>query len=270
MSTLTGNQIKDTYQGLLKLADSTTGITSSFQSIQDGLGNNTGLRIATNQLEGPGLPSYVPLKAQYYGNGFLNAAGAQYGAGTQNTILAVPFYDLAEYAYSAISINTQTITSTSDTVEIAIYTSQMINPFGVYPHTPIVSGITADTTSTGQKTFTFPSHISMSGYGGGIYWLVYKISNAGVQPTWRPGAAAFTPGQVNNTVALIYGITQQITALNFGVSFVRANNAGGTLQHFTGLSTFDNPYANNINTLQSSSTTLAGNILGCLLHTVDF
>ena len=47
MSALTGNQIKDTYQGLLKLADSTTGITSSFQAVQDGLGNDTGLRIAT-------------------------------------------------------------------------------------------------------------------------------------------------------------------------------------------------------------------------------
>ena len=45
MGTLTGQQIKDTYEGLLKLTDSTTGITNSFQAIQDGLGNDTGLQI---------------------------------------------------------------------------------------------------------------------------------------------------------------------------------------------------------------------------------
>ena len=142
MSTLTGQQIKNTYQGLLKLEDSTSGITSNFQQIQDGLGNNTGLRIATNQLEGPGIPSFVPLKAQYYGAGFLNVAGQQYSSGIQNTIIATPFYDGGEYSYSAITFNTQTITSTSDTIEAAIYTSQMINPYGIYPYAPIVSGIT--------------------------------------------------------------------------------------------------------------------------------
>lgn len=269
MSTLTGQQIKNTYQGLLKLADSTTGITSSFQSIQDGLGNDTGLRIATNQLEGPGIPSFVPLKAQYYGSGFLNLAGAQYSSGMQNTIIATPFYDGGEYSYSAISFNTQTITSTSDTVEMAIYTTQMINPAGLYPYAPIISGITADTTSTGLKTFTFPSHISMSGYGGGVYWVVYKISNSGVQPTWRPGAG-LGAGVLNSFATTIYGITQQAASLTFNTSPIRYNNGGSSFQHFSGLSTFDNPFANNIDTLQNSSTTLNGNPLGFILHTVDY
>ena len=40
MSTLFGNNISQTYQGLIKLADSTTGVTSTTQSFQDGLGNN--------------------------------------------------------------------------------------------------------------------------------------------------------------------------------------------------------------------------------------
>lgn len=110
----------------------------------------------------------------------------------------------------------------------------------------------------------------MSGYGGGIYWLVYKISNAGVQPTWRPGAANISAGALNGFVPLIYGITQQITTLNFGNSWIRGNNAAGSLIHLSSSSTFDNPYASNINTSQSSSTTLTGNVLGFLLHTVDF
>lgn len=44
MSNLTGQQIQNTYEGLLNLEDSTTGITSNLQAIQDGLGNNTGDR----------------------------------------------------------------------------------------------------------------------------------------------------------------------------------------------------------------------------------
>ena len=190
MSSLSGQTIQSTYQGLLKLSNSTTGVTSNLQAVEDGLGNDTGLRLSTNQLESHNINSIIPLKAQYYGVGMGTAAANAYASGTQNIILCAPFYDNANYSYSAISINTTQITSTSDSVEYAIYTTQLINPFGIYPHTPIISGMTADTTSTGTKTFTFPSNISMSGYGAGIYWIVWKISNSGVQPTWRPGQAA--------------------------------------------------------------------------------
>ena len=48
MGTLSGQSISDTYDGLLKLADSTTGITSTYQQIQDGLGNDTNTKISTN------------------------------------------------------------------------------------------------------------------------------------------------------------------------------------------------------------------------------
>lgn len=268
MSSLFNTQIKDTYQGLLKLEDSTTGITSSLQAVQDGLGNDTGLRIATGQLESDNIPSFVPLKARYYGNGFGNVAGAQYSAGIQNTILAVPFYDNGNYSYSAISINCTTQTSTSDTLEMALYTSQMINPTGLYPHSPVVSGITADTTSTGVKTFVFPSAVSFSGYGAGIYWMVYEISNGGVQPTFRPGSgnvAAF----LNQIAFEIYGITQTFTTNTYAVNISRFNNSANNFLSFSGLTTFDNPYSTTISTAQSTSTTITGNPLGFLLHTVD-
>ncbi len=46
MATLTGQKIKDTYDGLLKTADSTTGLpTSGVTGIQDGLGNNSSIKI---------------------------------------------------------------------------------------------------------------------------------------------------------------------------------------------------------------------------------
>lgn len=265
MSTLTGNQIKDTYQGLLKLADSTTGITQNLQAIQDGLGNNTGVRIAQDQIEAPNIPSFVPLKSRFYGSGLQNTNANQYAAGIQGTILATPFQDGGDYSYSAITFNTTTQTSTSDTVEFAFYTTQMINPFGLFPHTPIISGITADTTTTGLKTFVFPSPISFSGYGGGLYFLVYKISNAGVQPTWRPGTA--NPAATNQPQ--IYGFIQSFTPLTYQAQSIRVNNPAGTMMVFSGLTTFDNPYSNTINTAQSTSTSVAGNGAGFVLHTVD-
>jgi hypothetical protein len=46
MSTLFGNNISQTYQGLIKLADSTTGVTSTTQSFQDGLGNNIPIQVS--------------------------------------------------------------------------------------------------------------------------------------------------------------------------------------------------------------------------------
>lgn len=269
MSALTGNQIKDTYQGLLKLADSTTGITSSFQAVQDGLGNDTGLRIATGQLESDNIPSFVALRARYYGNGINPVNTSQYGAGTQNVILATAFQDNGTYSYSAITIFTATATSTSDTVEFALYTSQMINPFGLYPHTPIISGITADTTTTGLKTFVFPTPITFSGYGAGIYWLVYEITNGGVQPTWRPGVhqQGIVPFNLSTQQ---YGFPQGLTTNQF-LGQPRYNNSTpiSGFYSFSGLTTFGNPFPSTITTAQSTSTTLGGNGPGFLLHTVD-
>ncbi len=266
MSNLTGQQINQTYDGLLNLQDSTTGITNSFQSIQDGLGNNTGLRIKQNGLFGAGITSYNAFQAQFFGNGYSIAAGTQYGSGIQNTIIATPFYDNGSFSYSAITTYTVTATSTSDTIEYAIYSAQMINPFGLYPYQQIMSGMTASTTSVGAKTFVLPSTLSFSGTGAGIYFLVYKVSNAGVQPTYRPaatGVALITANGAYPSVGLVQGFTGNYTA-----SMYRSNNSANSFMSFSGLSTFDATYSTTINTLQSTSTTLGGNGLGVLLHTI--
>lgn len=266
MSSLTGQQIQNSYQGLLKLADSTTGITSSLQSIQDGIGNETGLRIATNQLEAENIPSFISLKAQYYGAGFLNTAASQMAAGTQNVILAYPFYDNGNHSYSAMSYNVITATSSSDTCEAAIYTSQMINPYGLYPHTPIISGLTISTAAPlGVKTVTFGSNISMSGYGAGIYWVVFKVSNAGVQPTVRFGSSFLT--NVQNFSSQIYGILLTTTTNTYSPAAGFRNN--GNWQVFSATTTFDNPYSTSLGTSQSTTASIAGSNLGMILHTVN-
>lgn len=264
MSALTGNQIKDTYQGLLKLADSSTGITNSLQAVQDGLGNDTGLRIATNQLETENMISYISLKGKYYGPGFTTTAPQQLAAGTQNIILAMPFYDNGNYDYSAMTINVITATTSSDTCEAAIYTSQLINPNGLYPHAPIVSGLTINTTPVGTQTITFPSNISMSGYGAGIYWIVFKITNSGVQPTVRYGANI--TGQLANFGASIYGTCLGFLANQYSLTPFRLN---GNFISLSGQTTFDNPFASNLNSLQSTTANLNGNPLGFILHTTN-
>ena len=260
MSTLTGNQIKNTYQGLLKLDNSSTGITQNLQSIQDGLGNNTGLRITENQLEVPNLQGFVPLKGQYYGSGFSNLSSTQMASGTQNVIIAAPFIDKAVFSYSALTYHLVSGTSTSDTCEAAIYTSQMINPYGLFPSEPIISGLTITTTgSTGQKTVVFPSNISMSGYGGGLYWVVFKVSNGGVQPTVRFGAGALAQIQGQ------YGMFQTLTPNQYSNTL----RLQPSWQVFSGQTTFDNPFGTDLVSKQSTTSTIAGSALGMILHTVD-
>lgn len=259
MSALTGNQIKNSYQGLLKLADSSTGITQNLQAIQDGLGGNTGLRLAINQLEAPNIPSYVPLKGQYYGAGYAVIAPQANAAGTQNIILAIPFYDPGQYEYSAMTYNVVSATTSSDTVEAALYTSQLANPYGLCPYEPVISGLTIDVATSGIKTLTFPSNISFSGYGAGIYWMVWKITNSGVTPTLRFGGNVPQPGFAFQ----VYGLTEGVNgAYNVGPR----NNTNSHV--YTGTTTFQNPYPPSLPTTQSTTTTVQTTNLGFLLHTV--
>lgn len=259
MSSLTGQQINQSYQGLLKLSDSSTGITQSLQSIQDGLGNDTGLRLSQDQLESPNIPSFVSLKPQYTGSGYAFVSPQQMAAGTQNIILATPFLDNGTFSYSALSYSVVTATTSSDTVEAAIYTSQLSNPYGLCPFEPIISGLTLDVSTTGVKTVTFPSNISMSGYGGGVYWIVFKVSNSGVQPTVRFGSnVANLAGSFQ-----IYGMTQGVNGV-----YSASPRLNGNFAAYTGTTTFDNPFSVNLPTTQSTTATINGSTLGFILHTI--
>lgn len=188
MANLSGQTIQSTYPGLLNLNTATTGITSTPQAITDGLGNNTGLRIATNYLEAPNIINYNrQLKPDYIGTGFQATSAANPG-GLQNRLMYNIFYDTGYNSYSAVSYNLQVATTTNDVVTFYIYTLQSVNQVGYSPKDLVYSATGLVTTgSTGIKTTTFGTNISMSGTGGGYYVYGYSISNSGTTPTVRFG-----------------------------------------------------------------------------------
>ena len=220
MATLTGQQINQTYDGLLKLEDSTTGITSTYQQIQDGLGNNTNTRISTQGILSPNLPSLNLLKPDYAGVGFSSGAGAANTALTQNKVLYYPFYDPGVYAFSAISYNLGTITTTSDVVSMAFYTMGQVPIIGISPKDLIMSGITLESaTSTGIKTTTLPSTLSFSGTGGGWYIAAFYVSNSGTTPTARYGAGSIVVNNQSFAATLGLYLNAAGTGTNIGQRF---------------------------------------------------
>ena len=255
MATLTGQQINQTYDGLLKLEDSTTGITTTPQQIQDGLGNNTGVRIATNFLTALNVLGVQGYKADYYGLGFVNTA-VPFVANTQNVMIGQLIYDNGTYDYSAMTYNIITATTSSDVITCGFYSSQYVDGVGLAPYQLIQSGITLTTNSTGVKTTTLPSTLSFSGYGPGYYWWMYKVSNAGVTPTTRIGSSINAFVNVLNTVPKI-GLTfnPNGTALNLSIKAVSS-----PIIVYSGLTNFQTNYSSADVSKYSTSLTVPSTI----------
>jgi hypothetical protein len=266
MSTLTGQAIKDTYEGLLKLADSTTGITSTIQTIQDGLGNNTGMRVATNFFQSPTTLGINYLKGDYYGLGF-GAANTGAIANTQNVIIAAAFYDTGLYDYSAITYNIGVATTTSDVWTGAFYTAQFAPNIGLGPSILIQSGITFTTNSTGVKTTTLPSTLSFSGYGPGIYFFVFKIANAGATPTVSPKTAAFTTFATSLNPFTSFGpIGMTLSQSGALINSPYKVNTQNTSVVYSSLSNFQTSYSTS--DISSPSTTVSAPQWGWALKTI--
>ena len=221
MSNLTGQQINLTYPGLLNLATSTSGITSTYQQIQDGLGNNTNTRISTTGIQSPTLVgmNINTLAPDALGTGAGTGAFTP-GAGSQSNLVFGYFYDSGVYSYSSITVNVTTITSTSDVVELLFYDLQQVSQYGLFPRNQILSGITLPVASTGYQTITLPSTLSFSGTGGGYYAYILKYTNGGSTPSVRYGTALYV---VNNQSYLTsFGIVRN----NGGTAFLIGNRAG--------------------------------------------
>lgn len=263
MSVLTGQQINLTYPGLLNLATATTGITSNPQQIQDGLGNNTGIKIATNYLTAPNVLGVQDYKGDFYGLGFVgNSVTAV--ASTQNIIIGQPFYDNGTYDYSAITYNIGTSTTSSDVITCGFYSSQYVDGVGLAPSVLIQSGITLTTNSTGLKTTTLPSTLSFSGYGPGYYWWIYKYSNAGATPTVRPGGSSG-----GFTSAAIMSAKLGFTLLPSGTSPqgpIKSIAATGLVIAYSGLTNFQTSYSSA--DVKTYSTTVQPAIYGFALNTI--
>lgn len=228
MSTLTGQAIKDTYEGLLKLDDSTNGITTTPQAIQDGLGNNTGSRIATNFLSAPTvLGMNMNLLPDFMGNGASTGVGGAMAANSQNRLQYNIFYDNGVASYSAITYNLGTLTSTSDVVSAYFYSLQLVTGYGIAPKDLIMSGITLQSAgSTGYKTTTLPSTLSFSGTGGGYYVFAYYVANSNVTPTVRYGGPVLTARNQSFAETLGYYFNAAGTGMSVGsrIGFTATNN----------------------------------------------
>jgi len=228
MSNLTGQQINQTYQGLLKLADSSTGVTSTFQSIEDGLGNNTGLKISTSGLTGPNLFNLPKVSIRKVGAGIANTTTFAYGTGEYDSIHCVPFYDFGVNSFSSITYGLSAVTSTSDVVQIAFYNTQFYDNNGLIPYQLIATGGTITTTgSTGLKITTLPSSLSFSGQGSGLYWLCFITTNGGVTPTVKFKASRFQT-QTNDFLRVLFGGFGSNSSEN---SYVNAQMGSGAGQN---------------------------------------
>ncbi|CAB4184457.1 hypothetical protein UFOVP1114_9 [uncultured Caudovirales phage] len=83
MSTLYGNNISQTYQGLIKLANSTTGVTATTQSLQDGLGNNIPIQVSTNVVNISGSLLVNGLPIEFTNTGSFATTGSNTFIGNQ-------------------------------------------------------------------------------------------------------------------------------------------------------------------------------------------
>lgn len=196
MANLSGQTIQSTYPGLLNLNTATTGITSTPQAITDGYGNDSGVDIATNYLGAPNILNYQSnLQPDYMGVGF-GLGGSANQANSQNRLIYGVLYDTGFNAYSAITYNMVSATTSSDVVSFSLYTPQMVTGYGISPKDLIVSGISITSTgSTGLKTTSISPNISFSGQGGGgFYIFAFVVSNANVTPTVRYGVRITTAG----------------------------------------------------------------------------
>lgn len=238
MSNLSGQQINQTYKGLLNLADSTTGITSTRQAVQDGLGNNTGAVMATNYFYTDNIFSSQLFKADYFGVGFSTTHQANV-AGTENKITSFIFWDPGVYDYSGITYVVQTATTTSDTVEFSFYTLQYIDGIGIAPYEQVYSATTlTGLTTTGLKTTTLSTPLSFSGYGPGYYSLCVKVTSSGT-PTVRLGLSQ-SSSQLLSLQSNKFGFTKNVAGNVIPSPLKVANNAG-TIDypmHYSGVTSF--------------------------------
>ena len=186
MSNLTGQQINQSFQGLLKLADSSTGITTSLQAVQDGLGNDTGLKIGTDYLGGASLVSSFQVQGMKGGAGMSTGAGTAFATNSHGRLNSVLFYDRGDIPYSSITFGIGTVSSTQDTYDFAIYDAQFCPTAGYQPKdalTPIITVSSADTVTTGLYTYNLTG---LTFDKGGFYFMCFRATNpTSVTPTFR-------------------------------------------------------------------------------------
>lgn len=258
MGTLSGQTIQSTYEGLLKLSNSQNPVTNILQSVEDGFGNETGMKISSNYFTQKNQIPVGNFVGKYYGVG-ITTSSAGVNTGNDNRINIQAFYDQGRYYYSAITWYVQTASAT-DTFEAAIYTSEFSQEIGFYPSNLLISGITANTTTTGLKTYVFPQNIILSAEN--INFLVFKFTTTAATRTLNFRSPLLT--QANAALPIMYG--HYISpAGNYTVPTFKSPVANHYSASYSGLTNFQNTFVeSDFNTLQTNNQ----NSYGFVLHTV--
>ena len=274
MASLSGNTIQDTYDGLLKLEDSSSGITSTFQNITDGLGNETGVKIKENFFQTSNMFAQELYKYQYYGTGW----------GTSNFTASIPLYsspsptprkafiyypDLGQNSYSGMSYYLNTATIQDEVFRLRFYNAQFIPSIGLLPYQALSEIIELNTTgSTGIYTHTFTNPLSLS---PGFNFIVFEGYNAG-----SPGSATTTRYRTGafplSTTLLMdmLGKTNWDDSIGGGLQYFngfgsRANNTASYPLYDVG---FDDTYTSGTLSSGRLAASPLSNTLGFLLHTI--
>lgn len=264
MADLSNQPINTSYKGLLTLQTATSGITATPQELQDGLGNNTGLQIGTNRLEGGNLFNfYKPSIPKYMGSG-LSATSLTPGAGAQNTLTCSQFYDVGLYSYSAFTINCNVLEA-GTSVDITFYNSQYLDNYGYVPYQKLTTEVNIATTSTGQKVGTFATPLTFSGSGGGMYWAVVRYNTASTPVLRLTQGASNTGTYLNTHLSMNVGYTFNPAGTAAILPFQSPSTSVGTLGVNYNTSSFPTTFTSTeLNTITSVSV----GTLGFLLHTI--
>jgi hypothetical protein len=206
MSSLSNQQINQSYQGLIKLENSTSGITQNLQSVQDGLGNDTGVRMGLNFFESPSQLTFQPLPRSHGGIGVTD-----FGVGGTNTnvnkLHGHFFFAQAGETYTGLTIGIGTVAAGDDSLEFAIYTIGKGSPTsGIAPKDLLMSGMTLSTaqlSTTGFKTMTFPTPLTFP-YSG-VYFLGCLIQSSGTPAVRTRGVNANVLTANSTTMSNMYG-----------------------------------------------------------------
>lgn len=264
MADLSNQQINQSYPGLLTLQDATQGIQPYLQNLQDGLGGNTGLFIATNRLDGGNLFNYYrPGQAKYYGCGLASSTFVP-AAGSQNQLISNMFYDNGLNSYSAFTINCGTLEAGSS-VDISFYNSQYLENYGYVPYEQLSLEVNISTTSTGLKTGVFSSPLSFLATGAGVYWVVYKL-NTPSTPVLRLGTstsnvASSIIGLLGANNGYVFNTAGTACQNSFQANTTSSLQAGATYNTTTFPSTWTSTELNTITSVQVG-------VLGFVLHTI--
>jgi len=263
MSTLSGNSIQSTYQGLLKLNDSTSGITNTPQNITDGLGNPTGLKLSTNYLQSQSQTNFQPLGRSNGGDG-IRTSGAGGLVIIVDKLFGRFFQVQAGETYTGITFSVGTVTTGDDSVDFAIYTIGRSDTYGIAPKDLIMSGFSlsnSDLLSIGLKTIALPSPLTFT--DSGIYCLTALIQSSGT-PTFRMRDSNINqPANLSYDLSLMYGYVLDFNGNCFSNPF-RGSSTPTNCVEYTTTGPFLSSY--DVETLGSTATGVFSPSFGFVLN----